>query len=112
MCLTCEFFDRASNNSSYPPEGIHLGKIKGFGNANKVYEVYRESNDASPQLVARWSKRKECLVTSKLSLLEEEMWIRRGYQIQRDDLISDHITYVSEVIAPEIGLHYLPLMVC
>jgi hypothetical protein len=114
MCLTCEFFDRASTNSSYPPDGIQLGKVKGFGNANQVFEVTWESLGDPLLLVARCSKRQkeESLLDSRLALLEEEMWSRRGYQIQRDDLVADHITYVSEILAPGIGLHYLPLMVC
>jgi len=115
MCLTCEFFDGTSGESLCPPDGLQLGSLKAFGNANKVFEVRCDSLDA-PLLVARCSKGKQkmgdSLLNQKIALLEEEMWIRRGYQIQRDDLMADHVAYVSHILAPQIGSQYLPLMVC
>lgn len=113
MCLTCDFFDRATRGEVHPTDGVHLGNLKGSGNANNVYQVAWDSQEAPIDLVARCSKgpKKNSLLDPKMVALEEEMWMKRGYQIHRDDGGIDHIRYVTDIMSSQIGLKYLPLTV-
>ena len=113
MCLTCEFFDRATRGEVHPTDGFHLGNLKGSGNANNVYHVTWDCQDAPIDLVTRCSKgpKKDSLLDPKMIALEEDMWMKRGYAIRRDGGGIDHIRYVSAILSSQIGLKYLPLMV-
>ena len=113
MCLTCDFFDRAARGDFHPTDGFHLGNLKGSGNANNVFQVTWDSQEAPIDLVARCSKcpKKDSLLDPKMVAVEQDMWMKRGYQIRRDDGGIDHIRYVSDILSSQIGLNYLPLMV-
>lgn len=120
MCLTCKFFDKATTLGTLSSGNGILGDLKGFGNANHVFQVTWESPNESEMtnslsLVARCSKRAHTDMSpldEKMALLEEKMWaMQRGYHICQEDTVKDHIAYVSQILAPQLGLKYLPLMV-